>query len=68
MLLWVMSVGFENTCTVSEKRNGDVGSVQDFIFCFCVWCKLRELRGRVSPRFPYVNPVMEVSVQILYGL
>ena len=52
MLLWVMDVGFENTCTVSGKWNEGMSSVQDFIFWFCVWCKSRELRGRVSPRFP----------------
>ena len=25
----------------------------------CVWCKSRELRNRVSPRFPSITPVME---------
>ena len=31
---------------VSGKWNENVVSVQDFIFCFCVWCKSRELGGR----------------------
>ena len=63
MLLWVMGVGFENTCTVSGKRNENAGSVQDFIFLFCVCCKSRELGGWVSPRFLCVTPVMEASSQ-----
>ena len=63
MLPWVLGVTFENTCTVSGEQNEDVGSVQDFIFCFCVWCKSRELGGRLSPRFPCVTPVMEASPQ-----
>ena len=33
--------------------------VSPFILWFCVWCKSRELRDRVSPRFPCVTPVME---------
>ena len=59
MLLWVMCVGFENTCTVSGKWNEEAGSVQDFIFWFCVWRKSRELGGRVSPTFFCVTPMME---------
>ena len=59
MLLCVMGVGFENTCTVSGKWNEDVGSVQDFIFWFCFWFKSRELEGRMSLRFLCVTPVME---------
>ena len=59
MLLWVMGVGFENTCTVFGKWNEDGESVQDFIFWFCVWCKSRELGGRMSPGFPCVTPLME---------
>ena len=27
--------------------------------CFCVWCKSRELEVCWSPRFPYVNQVVE---------
>ena len=56
-------IGFKNTCTVSGKWNEDTGSVQDFIFHFCVWCKSRELGGRVIQRFSYVTPVMETSPQ-----
>ena len=51
MLLCLMGVRFENTCTVSGKWNEDPVSVQDFIFCFCVWCKSRELRGTVHESF-----------------
>ena len=58
ILLCVMGVGFENTCTVSRKWNKDTGSVQDFIFWFCDWCNSRELGGRVNPRFPCLTPVM----------
>ena len=54
-----MDLKFENICTVSGKSNEYVGSVQDFIFWFCVWCKSRELGGRVSSRFLCVTPVME---------
>ena len=45
MLLWVVDVGFENTCAVLGK----------------LWCKPRELGDRVSSRFPCVNPLMEAS-------
>ena len=61
MVLWMMGVGFENTCIVSGKQNEDAGSAQDFIFCFCVWCKSMELGGRVSSRFHCLTAVMEVS-------
>ena len=53
------TLGFENTSTVSGKWNEDVGSVQDFIFWFCFWCKPKQLGGRVIPRFPWVTTVME---------
>ena len=43
----------------------DEGSAQDFIFWFCVWCKSRELGGRVSPRFPCVTSVMESFSSVL---
>ena len=59
MLHWVMGLGFENACTVSRKRNEDAESVQDFIFWFCFWCKSKELRGRVCPRFLCVTLIME---------
>ena len=36
MLLWVMGMGFENTCTVSGSGNEDTGSVQSFVFVFGV--------------------------------
>ena len=49
MLVWVLGVGFENICTVSGKRNEGAWSDQDFVFCFCVWCKSKLLGGRVSP-------------------
>ena len=65
MVLWVMSVGFESTYIFSGKRNEYVGSVQDFIFWFCIWCKSRELRGRMSPRFPCVTPMMESFSSVL---
>ena len=73
ILLWVMSVEFEYTCTISGKQNEDPGSVQGFIFWFCVWCKSRKLGGRVSLRFPCVIPVMEsfssdlLQAMISYG-
>ena len=69
----MVAVGFENACTVSGKWNEDVGSVQDFIFWFRVWCKTRELRSRVSPSSPCAIPVMEsfpsglLRVIISYG-
>ena len=59
MLLWVMGVEFENTCTISGKQNEDAGSVQVFIFCFRVWCKSRELGGRQEEggsKIPLCNP------------
>ena len=48
-------------CRIREhlKWNEDAGSVQNFIFWFCVWCKSRELGGRVSRKFPCVTTVME---------
>ena len=61
ILLWLdvtLCDRCEKTCIVSGKWNEDAESVQDFIFWFCVWFKSRELGGRVSPRFPCVNPVM----------
>ena len=36
-----------------------MGSVQDFISLFFVWCESRKLRGRGSSRFPCVTPVVE---------
>ena len=59
MLRWVMRVGFENTCTVSRKWNEDAGSVQYFIFWFCVCCRPRKSWGRMSPMFPYVTTVIK---------
>ena len=41
----------EQLRTVSGKCNENAESVQDFTFWFCVWCKSRELGGRVSRRF-----------------
>ena len=58
-MLWLIGLAFENTCAVSGKWNEKVGSVQDFIFCFCVWCRSRELGGWMSRRFPCVTPVIE---------
>ena len=49
---------WEHLHSLKEVKRGR-GSVPDFILRFCVWCKSRELRGRVSPRFPFVTPVME---------
>ena len=37
------------------KWNEDTGSVQDFIFWFCIWCKWTELGGKGSLRFPCVT-------------
>ena len=43
--------------------------VQYFIFCFCVWCKSRQLGGRVSPRFPCVTPAVEsFSSNLLWAI
>ena len=37
MLLWLIGVGFENTCTVSRKSNEDAGLVlSSFGFVFGV--------------------------------
>ena len=38
--------------------NEDATSVKDFVY-FCVWCKSREFRGRLSPRFRFVTPAVE---------
>ena len=37
----------------------DAGSVQNFIFWFCGWCKSRKLGGRMSSRLPWVTPKLE---------
>ena len=36
-----------------------MGSVQDFILLFCIWCESRELGGRQGWRFSCVTPVVE---------
>ena len=53
MFLWVMGVGFKNTCTVSGKCRS-VGVSPRLNVLVCVWCESSKLRGRVSPRFPCV--------------
>ena len=63
MFLWVMGVGFKNTCTVSGKCRS-VGVSLRLNVLVCVWCESSELRGRVSPRFPCVywtEPHLESS-------
>ena len=65
MLLCVMGVEFEKACTVSRKWSEDTGSVQDCIFCFCLWCKSGKLGGRMSPRFPCVTPIRESFISNL---
>ena len=40
------------------QANENTGSVQDFILLF-FWWESRELRGRGSPRFPSVAPVVK---------
>ena len=53
------------------QGNGDVGSVQDFILLFCVWCESRELG---ESRLSYVTPVVEtfysdrVTIRILSNI
>ena len=45
---------------VLPQGNEDVGSIQDFILLFFVWCESRELGGRGSSRFSCVTPVAEI--------
>ena len=39
-------------------------------YCFCVWCESGELRGRGSPRFPCVTPMVESfsSDRVAFGI
>ena len=45
---WVLLQGSKN-----------VGSVQNFILLFCVWCESRELGDTGSSRFSCITPLME---------
>ena len=45
----------------SIRKNEHVGSVQNSILLFLIWCELRELGGRGSSGFPCVKPVVESS-------
>ena len=46
----------------------NVGSVQNFILLFCVWCESRELGRKGSSRFSCVTPVVEISEWVANSL
>ena len=46
-----------NCTTIQGCKN--MGSVQNFVLLFCVWCESRELGSRGSSRFSCVTPVVE---------
>ena len=49
-----------STQWISSPRGSEgVGSVQDIILLFCVWCESRELGGKGSSRFSCVSQVVE---------
>ena len=44
---------------VLPQGNEDVGSIQDFILLFFVWCESRELGNKGSSRIACITPVVE---------